>query len=494
MRSINLEVNYDGTFRRTPYLRQGETGTSTIYLTLPTEFQGYSYVIVFQPVTGDPISTEELTPDENQIISYVLTAVFTAEIGTIGVELTCYDESDNLVKSAEMSIEVKESLSGAGDVIPTDYVPWYVLAAQKASEAEEDASQTALDRIATGEDVIQTGKDRVATGEDRAQTALDRIDTGEDRVATGGDRSAVNSALNTFSTVTLPASVAEVEGEGDTQVARVTGEGDTQDLRVTGEGDTQVGLVQAEGVTQIGLVQAEGTNQTGLVTAEGDEQTARVTTEGDTQDLRVTTEGTTQVGLVQTAGTTQVGLVTAEGNEQVGLVESEGTTQIGLVEAEGTAQTALAGTVIYYQLATPVITENVTSGSIIAYPSGTIYSEPVIADVAVYSTSAGILNTGYPISTLESIYKIDSVTGEQTPLAVASATVASGGLSFTHSGLTAGDLVGFTYYFAYAYPHGLLTYNYIDNTRVVLGDDGKYYKITFAVASGVPSMVATEVV
>lgn len=143
MRSINLEVNYDGTFRRTPYLRQGETGTSTIYLTLPTEFQGYSYVIVFQPVTGDPISTEELTPDENQIISYVLTAVFTAEIGTIGVELTCYDESDNLVKSAEMSIEVKESLSGAGDVIPTDYVPWYVLTAQKASEAEEDAEYIA---------------------------------------------------------------------------------------------------------------------------------------------------------------------------------------------------------------------------------------------------------------------------------------------------------------------------------------------------------------
>lgn len=124
------------------------------------------------------------------------------------------------------------------------------------------------------------------------------------------------------------------------------------------------------------------------------------------------------------------------------------------------ARAALKGTVIYYQLATPIITENVSSGTLLAYPSGTVYWEPVIADVAIYATGASILNTGYPISSLESIYKIDLVTGEQTPLAVASATVASGGLSFTHTGLIDGDLVGFTYYFAHALPYGENDYTY----------------------------------
>ena len=73
--------------------------------------------MVFQLVNGTLLSTEELTPVDD-IISYELTSAFTTDIGLVGVELNCYDDEDNLMKSATMTIEVKESLSGAGDVIP----------------------------------------------------------------------------------------------------------------------------------------------------------------------------------------------------------------------------------------------------------------------------------------------------------------------------------------------------------------------------------------
>lgn len=157
----------------------------------------------------------------------------------------------------------------------------------------------------------------------------------------------------------------------------------------------------------------------------------------------------------------------------------------GLYADVAAAKSALAGTVIYYQLATPIITENVSSGTLLAYPSGTVYWEPVIADVAIYATGASILNTGYPISSLESIYKIDLVTGEQTPLAVASATVASGGLSFTHTGLVDGDLVGFTYYFAHALPYGENDYTYYDSNEVSIDTvTGRAYKLRAVVTNG----------
>lgn|GEM_PF-4171863 len=157
------------------------------------------------------------------------------------------------------------------------------------------------------------------------------------------------------------------------------------------------------------------------------------------------------------------------------------------------AQTALAGTVIYYQLATPIITENVSSGTLLAYPSGTIMWEPIIADVGVYGSNLGILYTDYPIQSIEKIYKIDPITGSQLELNPATSVVASGGQTFTHPDATSGDLIFFTYYFAYNYPHGELTYSYIDSNNVVLGDDGKYYKIGFAVIGGNISLTKTEV-
>ena len=57
-----------------------------------------------------------------------------------------------------------------------------------AAKAEDDATQTAADRVQTGLDKVATAADRVQTGQDKVATAADRVQTGLDKVATAADR------------------------------------------------------------------------------------------------------------------------------------------------------------------------------------------------------------------------------------------------------------------------------------------------------------------
>lgn len=74
----------------------------------------------------------------------------------------------------------------------------YTFSLSRLNEAElsasSDASQTALDRIATAADRVQTGLDAASIGSDAAQTALDRVATAADRVQTGLDVTAAGTA------------------------------------------------------------------------------------------------------------------------------------------------------------------------------------------------------------------------------------------------------------------------------------------------------------
>lgn len=159
-------------------------------------------------------------------------------------------------------------------------------------------------------------------------------------------------------------------------------------------------------------------------------------------------------------------------------------------------QAFLVGKKIIYQLAVPIVTENVTSGAPLSYPSGSIYLEPALADAGVYSNKMSILLTAFPIQTLESIYKVNSVTGEQTPLNVSTAVIAGDKLSFTHPSLISGDIVFFIYFYAETGCYGSNTFSYYDS-RYVIQDSvitAKYYKWKIAIANGVATTVLTEVV
>jgi len=101
-----------------------------------------------------------------------------------------------------------------------------------------------------------------------------------------------------------------------------------------------------------------------------------------------------------------------------------------------------------FKLATPVVTPIKTSGTLLSCPSGVVKQENAISVIGVYkSTGISVKDVTYPINTLEKIVKLDYDTGVETELAIASATIASGGLSFTHTELAISDIVSYSYLF-----------------------------------------------
>jgi hypothetical protein len=155
------------------------------------------------------------------------------------------------------------------------------------------------------------------------------------------------------------------------------------------------------------------------------------------------------------------------------------------------ARTALAGTQILYELATPIETEVLTVGSLLGHSKGTVYVEDVLSDYDLYSTN---VTTDKAISSLSEIVKFDSE-GLQTKLDIADATIAGDGLSFTHTDLSEGDFVWFSYYYTNDNIFSNTTITYYNSDFVVIDSvDSKVYRWTVAVADGVASLELTEVV
>jgi hypothetical protein len=152
------------------------------------------------------------------------------------------------------------------------------------------------------------------------------------------------------------------------------------------------------------------------------------------------------------------------------------------------AQADLAGTVIYYQLATPIITPLLTSGILQAKPNGTVYYEPYYEGSHQTDASSQI--------TLPYEGTIDKVTGYDEnlePYEVPSTGYTLVGTTLTITGATENEV----YYVELSRTEPLapeLTVNTLNNEQVTLDSaDGKYYQIGFTTTNGVPTVTATEV-
>jgi len=159
------------------------------------------------------------------------------------------------------------------------------------------------------------------------------------------------------------------------------------------------------------------------------------------------------------------------------------------------ARIYLTGLKIRYTLNTPITTPIDSDGAI---PAGaSVYWEPAIPDVGIYTTKFDIFDTDHQISSIDKLYKVDFATGVQTLLT--DAVVAGDGLSFTSASLTDGDLVNVIYFYSVANPEGLTTITYL-NSNLVIADtaNGKYYtqkpKITNGVIQPLADWTLTEVV
>jgi len=159
------------------------------------------------------------------------------------------------------------------------------------------------------------------------------------------------------------------------------------------------------------------------------------------------------------------------------------------------AQTALAGVTLNYQLAEPIITPVDVSGTLLSYPSGTVYVENAVADAGIYGEEGiTVLHEDLPIKELETLSKIDFVTGLETKLDISKAVINQDKLSFTHPDLEAGDIVFFTYFYDREGTQGEFTGEYYDSRYVVKDSvTDKFYKWSITVSNGTPSISLMEV-
>ena len=147
-----------------------------------------------------------------------------------------------------------------------------------------------------------------------------------------------------------------------------------------------------------------------------------------------------------------------------------------------------------YQLATPIEIPIEVSGTLLSYPSGTVWLENAVADAGMYADKFTILQQDLFIKEIEKISKVDFTTGLETELDVSKAVINTDKKSFTHPSLTANDIVFTTYFYDVESTQGEMTVEYYDS-RHVLKDSvtGKFYKVVPTVANGVLSQALVEV-
>lgn len=140
------------------------------------------------------------------------------------------------------------------------------------------------------------------------------------------------------------------------------------------------------------------------------------------------------------------------------------------------AQTALAGTKILYQLATPVITE-LLPNTLKSSPKGSVQYANIRGEVGFYTTNCVVTDSTVPIKSITKLFKVDKVTGTEVALPISSAVISGDKTNFTHPSLVSGDLVDWDYEFDSAITTTpLIEYEY--------QNDGQDFPITNLVSNG----------
>lgn len=149
---------------------------------------------------------------------------------------------------------------------------------------------------------------------------------------------------------------------------------------------------------------------------------------------------------------------------------ASGTTQSGsggYTHVTTTIDTGYTPYQMIYQLATPIVT-NYYPNVLTAEPSGTVYVYPFIADYDFYDSGCGVSDTTYPINFLEYVNVVDKDTGALSPVDISTCTVATGGLSFTSTALSASDLVDFGYTYKELSTIPTIEYSYPTNLKATV--------------------------
>lgn len=148
-----------------------------------------------------------------------------------------------------------------------------------------------------------------------------------------------------------------------------------------------------------------------------------------------------------------------------------------------------------YQLATPIVTPIEVSGTLLSYPSGTVYVEHGTYAVGLYGENGiTVTESELPIKTINKITKIDYQTGLEHELDVSKAIISEDGLLFTHEDLEGGDIVFFDYDYSTESTQGETTIEYYDSRYVIEDtENGNFYQWKILSTNGTPSIELVEV-
>ena len=132
---------------RVPLIRQGENLASNLEITLPIDYQGYTYNVITKVNTDPPIYSPPITPINN-ILIFPIIIDFTRHDGTITFELLAFTGQGIVAKTSTVTYPIVKTLTEQDDEAPEPYSHWFdevkTLAKAKADEkADKEAKKLA---------------------------------------------------------------------------------------------------------------------------------------------------------------------------------------------------------------------------------------------------------------------------------------------------------------------------------------------------------------
>ena len=100
---------------RVPLLRQGENLASNLEITLPIDYQGYTYNVITKVNTDPPIYSPPITP-VNNILIFPIIIDFTRHDGTITFELLASTAQGIVAKTSKVTYPIVKTLTEQDEV------------------------------------------------------------------------------------------------------------------------------------------------------------------------------------------------------------------------------------------------------------------------------------------------------------------------------------------------------------------------------------------
>lgn len=91
-------------------IRKGENLATKLNVVLSEDYLGYKYKLKLQLNSLTAIETAELTLDEYNTLTYLISSSLTSEVGKLVVQLNCYNDTGLLLKELVTVLQVKNAI------------------------------------------------------------------------------------------------------------------------------------------------------------------------------------------------------------------------------------------------------------------------------------------------------------------------------------------------------------------------------------------------